>query len=148
MSSQTLSYNTCGIAENYSLGRAAVIYYAVEHAEEAMSGTSAGTSPSSSPGTPEDTRSCNSSSSSERTERAGLMNPPIDEMKLGVLSHAFLEECNGSSASSLTTTWFVCCSSRRKRDMRIAVILRTGFRVSECFQNVTTTGLMCAHTGW
>lgn len=39
-------------------------------------------------------------------------------------SYAFLEEYSGSSGSSLTTTWFASWSSRRKREMRIAVMLR------------------------
>ncbi len=45
-------------------------------------------------------------SSLDCAERMGLMKPPRDEMKLGVLSHVFLKECNGSSASSFTTVWF------------------------------------------
>ncbi len=36
------------------------------------------------------------------------MKPPMDEMKLGVVSHALLDECSGSSGSSLTTIWFAC----------------------------------------
>ncbi len=58
-------------------------------------------------------------------------------MKLGVLFHVFLPKCNGSLASSLTTAWFASCSSRRKREMRSAVILEMDERASGDEETVT-----------
>ena len=46
-------------------------------------------------------------------------------MKLGVSSKGSLEECSGSSGSSLTTVLLASCSSSRNRDTRIAVTLQT-----------------------
>ena len=45
-------------------------------------------------------------------------------MKLGVSSEASHEKCNGSSGSSFMTARFASCSSRRKRETRIAVMLK------------------------
>ncbi len=77
----------------------------------------------SSSSTSEHETTCNSSSSSDDAASSGLMNAPRDEMKLGV-SYGSLEECSGSSGSSLTTAWSASCKSRRNREMRMAVRLR------------------------
>ena len=52
------------------------------------------------------------------------MKAPSDEMKLGAEVYGSLDECIiPLSPTPMMITRFVSCSSRRKREMRIAVIL-------------------------
>ena len=58
-------------------------------------------------------------------------------MKLGASPYGLMEMCRGSSVSILTTVWFASWRPRRKRDTRIAVILR---EKTQTIRDPTKTG--------
>ena len=73
------------------------------------------------------------------------MNAPRDEMKLSVEFPGDIGDCSEWLMSTFTTVRFASCSSRRKRETRIAVMLKvdgTYERRARVASEIVTYGLV------